>query len=756
MYTGETEDAPGSSSTKSENTTANTSTRRPKPHPKKTRISMTDLENTKKTNHSAGFTAVDVDYLAENEHGRYAYNSTHIGHALISQDKNGNRIAQQYDVPAGNLKTTPIITKLTGIKEIIRNGKRHYQAEDNEGRRFYSKRSQPVLIKKAGIIDETEEMELAFFSEGEDEPEWGSNDMSPLLFNHPKPEIPKKIKGGHKIVVDPESVLYRDMHSDRTIDQNTVMGIATENTSVSDKNAKSSKPSLSAVNAFKALYEKEKDNLTPEIKKIMQRAFEAEIFLTPENQYRPEWLHTYAHSLTHKDDNPQQADNLGAASTYINTEMMVLERAAKWFSINQPSIHISILSAFNMILDSEIIGSIHYELSLELLDRSIQFMLDLNAFREHPLFRKASDVMQTTGVGYAILHNQSPLPLVETITPGISQEEAFKRKIANESQRTPYPSIEETILKTLANKLDAESGNDVVQPHKKLKTRHSGSHLNNGFFTQPTNIPSTSFIATIVDFETSGLSPSKHEIIEIGLITFSFSTDNGIRDVIEHYHSLNEPENPISPLITKLTKIDNEMLTGQKIDWDIVIRSLQRSDFIICHNSKFDRQFFELRTPKHVQEIVRAKAFGCTYQDIDWKARGYQSSKLSFLNEKMGFPFIGHRAINDCWATLNLLLQDPTALQELITNIKKETMLGIINAPFEKKDELKAWGYRWSTGNNTRLAKGWWAAIPNEYVESEKNWLNTEILNSKKNKKAGSAIEEHDAALDRYAPLTLG
>lgn len=238
----------------------------------------------------------------------------------------------------------------------------------------------------------------------------------------------------------------------------------------------------------------------------------------------------------------------------------------------------------------------------------------------------------------------------------------------------------------------------------------------------------------------------KNEIIEIGMISFSFSTDKGIWDVVGHYHSLNDPKSPISPKITKLTQIDHAMLAGQKIDWDLVLQFLQRSGFIICHNSEFDRKFFELQTPQNIREMVRSKPFACTYQDIDWKARGFDRGKLAFLNKKMGFPFVGHRAINDCWATLNLLLQNPTALNELTINMKKETVLGVTHASPEIEPLLIEWGYKKSSGINTRLPQGYWVCLPNEYVAAEKKWLN-DIL-------ADVSIQEYDASLDRYAPTS--
>lgn len=724
---------------------------------KQVRKTMTEIAGIKKANAQEGYQSSDYDYLTENEYLRYEFNSKQIAHAVITTDESGNLTAQQYDLPPATQPYTPIVNRLTGIEAILRNGKTHYQGTDLNGKKYYSKRSLQAVINHANV-------DIAYFSEEEEpdhEPEWDNNDEIAIFRQDVNlPELPKKIKGGHKMVINPEAVSYRDANKNRDIDQNTVMGMDVEKnkSGVLPVNAKTepSKPnksSLSATKVYEDYYHAMKHALTQEAGELFQRAFNADLHAAPENQYRPEWLHTYAYSLTPADTNPQLAENLGAAGKWVNTEMMVLERIAKWFAINQTNIDITIVSAFEMIRDSEIIGSVHYELTLELLNKRIQFILDVNAFRKNPSFRKATDMAQATGIGYAILHGQNPASSV-TITPGPT-EETITHKYEGEPLPGSYVDIEETILKTLA--LTTINTDSSEPAEKKLKTEDNLSrwHLKNNFFAPPVpaHIDSKYENATIGDLETTGCSADKHEILEIALISFSYSPENyKVSGIVGHYHALNAPTQPIPAAITKLTTITDAMVEGQKIDWDFVSKILQGSDFMICHNSKFDRKFFELQTPENIRTAVRAKPFACTYKDIDWASRGFESGKLAFLNKKMGFPFIGHRAMKDCWATLNLLIQNPTALRELIMNMKKETAIGVTNPPSEKKELLKEWGYQWSTGKNTRLPKGWWIRLENKYVEDEKAWLNQTILNPQENKKQKGSVETHDAALDRYAP----
>ena len=65
---------------------------------------------------------------------------------------------------------------------------------------------------------------------------------------------------------------------------------------------------------------------------------------------------------------------------------------------------------------------------------------------------------------------------------------------------------------------------------------------------------------------------------------------------------------------------------------------------------------------------------------------GYEGSKLEYLNFKLGYFYDGHRAIVDCWATINLLINEKGAFDELKAKVRcKETLICAENAAFEKK-----------------------------------------------------------------------
>ena len=241
---------------------------------------------------------------------------------------------------------------------------------------------------------------------------------------------------------------------------------------------------------------------------------------------------------------------------------------------------------------------------------------------------------------------------------------------------------------------------------------------------------SKQFIATIIDLETMGLNPVNHEIIELGMLSFSFTTGDGVLDVIDAYNELNDPGKPIPVDITKVTGITDKDVQGKSINWEHVKTILKKTHLIICHNSGFDRNFLEIQTPKEISLVIQSLPFACTIKDINWKERGIESLKLDYINWKLGYFYDGHRAINDCWATINLLVTVPGVFDELKANVrKKETLICAVNAPFDKKDLLKGRNYRWSDGTD-RLPKSWWICLPNEFLADEKRWLDETIYGS--------------------------
>ncbi|MGK9042522.1 3'-5' exonuclease [Rhizobium sp. SA279] len=231
----------------------------------------------------------------------------------------------------------------------------------------------------------------------------------------------------------------------------------------------------------------------------------------------------------------------------------------------------------------------------------------------------------------------------------------------------------------------------------------------------------------ILDTETTGLDHRTDEIIEIGVITFTFDDNGTIGDVTGIYGGLRQPGIAIPEEITRLTGITDEMVAGQSIDMDRLTSLVARADLIIAHNAGFDRPFCEAFSP-----IFRDKAWACSVSEIDWRTRGFEGNKLGYLIGQSGYFHDGHRAVDDCFALLEVLEQtrpgqSSTPFAELDEASRRSRVrLYAENSPFDMKDHLKKRGYRWSDGSDGR-PKSWWVELPEEKLEEELHFLRTEI-----------------------------
>lgn len=161
-------------------------------------------------------------------------------------------------------------------------------------------------------------------------------------------------------------------------------------------------------------------------------------------------------------------------------------------------------------------------------------------------------------------------------------------------------------------------------------------------------------IGAVVDLETTGLSPNKHEVIEISILKFLFSKKTGeIVEQLEDFYSLNQPSIPLPSFIRQLTGITDEMLQGHKLDVQQLITFSQYIEYLIAHNASFDRSFM-----MRLSSFFVEKKWYCSMRHIRWKEYGFTNKKLQTLLD--GHNILNdtaHRANSDTKSTLTLLQQ---------------------------------------------------------------------------------------------------
>ena len=151
----------------------------------------------------------------------------------------------------------------------------------------------------------------------------------------------------------------------------------------------------------------------------------------------------------------------------------------------------------------------------------------------------------------------------------------------------------------------------------------------------------------VIDIETTGLTPSKDEIIELGAVRVR----NG--DITDTFSELIRPERPISDFITGLTGISNAMVADALPIGELLPRFLDfvGSDTVIGHNVCFDIGFLH-------DKAIRYSGRGFSNDHIDTLRLSRKlfpcekHHKLSDLEQRFGLHNdSAHRALSDVLLT---------------------------------------------------------------------------------------------------------
>jgi DNA polymerase-3 subunit epsilon len=188
---------------------------------------------------------------------------------------------------------------------------------------------------------------------------------------------------------------------------------------------------------------------------------------------------------------------------------------------------------------------------------------------------------------------------------------------------------------------------DVLSRHEALKLRSDGAWL---LADAPTATGAGALDEfTVLDVETTGLQPSRQRIIEIAIVRFA----GGV--ICNQWESLCNPERRVPVYITKLTGIDDDLLTNAPsfaaIANDVV--ELLDGAVIVGHNVAFDLNFLN-------EELKRLGLNPVVNERVDTLALAsrlipsLRKPTLSAVAEKLGLqapPSGRHRAGPDAALT---------------------------------------------------------------------------------------------------------
>ncbi len=254
------------------------------------------------------------------------------------------------------------------------------------------------------------------------------------------------------------------------------------------------------------------------------------------------------------------------------------------------------------------------------------------------------------------------------------------------------------------------------------------------------------FIAVVVDVETTGLDLAKDVVIELAMRRFRYDKLGRILKIDAAKSWFEDPGCPLDAEVTRLTGLTDAGLVGQRIDEAEATRVLCSAHLVIAHNAAFDRKFVERRLAD-----AAGRPWACSMCEVDWAAAGFEGRSLGWLGVQAGWFHDAHRASGDVDAVIALLshvLPDGrTVLAELVGRSAMPSMrVEAVGADFGVKDELRNRGYRWNPDS-----KVWWKDVLAAELDEETAWLGRTVYGFQcRSKACGPRITELTAR-ERYA-----
>lgn len=204
------------------------------------------------------------------------------------------------------------------------------------------------------------------------------------------------------------------------------------------------------------------------------------------------------------------------------------------------------------------------------------------------------------------------------------------------------------------------------------------------------------FIGKIIDCEANGLH-LEAKPFEVGVVTFEYDYRGIIYRIVETKLTSEDIKEEFARETTVVTGKTLADVKGQQFDEEFMNRIFEYPGIVIAHNAAYDRPKLEKRFP-----ILQRCAWGCSKNDINWLDFDIVETKLILLAQLYGFHFQAHGALSDALATLEILAQPlpgktETAFQILLQNAKKlQKRVYVIDAPYEKKEQLRSMGFIWN------------------------------------------------------------
>lgn len=190
---------------------------------------------------------------------------------------------------------------------------------------------------------------------------------------------------------------------------------------------------------------------------------------------------------------------------------------------------------------------------------------------------------------------------------------------------------------------------------------------------------------TVLDVETTGLSPKTNKVIEIGLV----KVEEG--KITETFSSFINPQSYLPKEITKLTGITEDDLYDAPLFADLIFQFNQfiGNSIIVAHNSQFDTSFLKAEYQRSEENFLDNPVL-CT---LRLARQLFPSLPSKSLKDVVKFLKIKHkdlhRALSDAMVTAKVLIKMMDILEEEYNITTVEDLLNFQKLPSNSSKKLK-------------------------------------------------------------------
>lgn len=208
--------------------------------------------------------------------------------------------------------------------------------------------------------------------------------------------------------------------------------------------------------------------------------------------------------------------------------------------------------------------------------------------------------------------------------------------------------------------------------------------------------PATPVTLLILDTETTALSPSEGQCIEVGAILFHVAQRAVLGQVSFLLPATSNAAAHVNGIEAAITQLPQPWQAGLQC----FVAMLAAAEAVLAHNAAFDRQWFG-----HGPLPAITKPWICSMEDIRWPAERHlrASPSVRDLALAYGVPvWAAHRALTDC-IYLAQVLERCVDLEQLLAAAVEPRRLFRACLSYNERQQAKEAGFRW----NDPVAGAW-------------------------------------------------